>query len=563
VLEPAVVEAEGKPRGMMESAIELDDDALLEYEEEAEAVPPPAPKSATQIRASVAPRPEAPAPGLRGHDDALVAELARRADAIGGDAEPVARSRARMELGLVLEALVGDREAALQQYRAAQEAAPSATAPLTAARWLTPQRPVGAALSLALSHARAARDDEARVERWVEVARLHQVAGDLTAADKAYGQALALEPTHPASLRGREGLLHAMARSDARGTLAPLSAHLETMASAWSEAQPLSAWLHVERAAALDRLGRGDAARVALESAMDADGRAPSVRAAYTRHLLVHRATEALVNAWSEHARDDRDRARAARFEFVAGRLASERLDDLNLAVTLHARASERGDADVDVRRDALLELARLHAALGNPRASTDARERYLALIDEPRRRAHEHRKLSETFELLGHHEDVVRHTNELLRSEPDDAEARDRLDRSLEALGRHDERIAVWTDEAARGGAPASRSDCYVRAARIAESDLHDPARGESLFRAGWAADNRSFHAFEGLSRLLARPATAPGQVVPEHARARIDLYEQAALAASDLERRLAYLEKVAQIWEDELNQPMRAIDA
>ena len=563
VLEPAVVEIEGKPREMMESAIELDDDALLEYEEEEEEAPPqPAAKSTTIIRASVAPRPEAPAPGLRAHDDALVAELARRADALGGDEDPVARSRARMELGLVLEALVGDRAAALLQYRAAHEAAPSASAPITAARWLTPQRPIGAALSLALSHARVARDDESRVERWLEVARLHQVAGDLAAADKAYGQALAIAPTYPAGLRGREGLLHALSRSDARGALVSFCAHLETMASAWVEDPPLAAWLHVERAASLDRLGRHDAARAALESAMHADGQAPSVRAAYTQHLLVHRATEALVNAWSEHARDDQDRARGARFEFAAARLASERLDDLNLAVALHARAAERGEADVEVRRDALLELARLHATLGNPRASTDARERHLALIEEPRRRAHEHRRLSETFELLGHHEDVVRHTTELLRLDPDDTDARERLDRSLEALGLHEERVAVWTGEAARGGAPTSRGDCYVRAARIAESELHDPSRAESLFRAAWAADDGNFHAFEGLSRLLARPASSPGEVVAEHARARIDLYEQAVLTAPDGERRIAYLEKVAQIWEDELNQPARALE-
>lgn len=562
-----------QPRPVMESAIELDDDALLEIEEvddgaepeqqdfTAKPVPPPPPSGRPSLSASIAPRPEATAPGLPRHDDALVAELARRAVGLEGKDVPVALARARVELGIALEVVARDRDEALAQHLAAHKVAPDAEAPVMAARWLTPVRPIAPSLALASAHARIASDDASRAERLVEVAALHRAAGSLVEARKAYRQALSIKATHPAALRGLEGVLQAQHRSNDSEIAAALASHLEDIASASPNEPKFAAWLQVERAELLDAERKTDAARAALELAMRLDGASEDVREAFTRHLVIHGVTDALVQTWSDHAERETDPARAARYEYAAARLASERLDDVNHAILLHTRAAEREHANVDIRRSALMELSRLHAELGNPRASSDARERHLLLVEDPVRRAHERRRLAETYELLGQHEDVVRHDLEILKHDPDDVASRDRLDRALDALGRHAERVSRWAAEAARLERASARSIALVRAARITESELGDVAQAEALFRAAWAADSSSSDAFDGLARLLAKPGAQPGEVIVEHARARIDLYEQAASSAADSERRIACLVKVAQIWEDELNQPSRAL--
>ena len=192
-----------------------------------------------------------------------------------------------------------------------------------------------------------------------------------------------------------------------------------------------------------------------------------------------------------------------------AGRLASERLDDVNQAIELYGRAAARAHANVDIRRDALRELGRLHAKTRQPLAlQPKLGEQYLALVEDPIRRVHLRRRLAETYELLGSYEQVVAHTKEILSFEPDDEATRERLDRALDAMSRHEERIERWTVEAARVGClRPGRAEALVSAARIAEQELGDIARAESLFRAAWAADSGNMEAFDGLSRLLARP--------------------------------------------------------
>ena len=85
-------------------------------------------------------------------------------------------------------------------------------------------------------------------------------------------------------------------------TLDALAQHLEAMASAWRGDRQLSAWLEVERAGVLEKLKRPDAARAALQGAMQLDGGLGPVRDAYTRHLVVHQNIALLVEAWSDEA---------------------------------------------------------------------------------------------------------------------------------------------------------------------------------------------------------------------------------------------------------------------
>jgi len=91
---------------------------------------------ATPIKISVpppAPRKAAPSTWLP-EPDVLIAEARRRAETVGQSADRVALSRARVELGILLEVLKRDPNAALVEYRAAHAIAPSTLSPIAACR---------------------------------------------------------------------------------------------------------------------------------------------------------------------------------------------------------------------------------------------------------------------------------------------------------------------------------------------------------------------------------------------------------------------------------------------
>src|SRR6185436_4845976 len=97
--------------------------------------------------------------------DAMVLEPRRRADATGQSNDRIGLARARIELALILEVLKGDIQGALAEYRAAHAIAPSALAPIAAARRLTPVRPVPPALSILEAELRATTDGSTRAVR--------------------------------------------------------------------------------------------------------------------------------------------------------------------------------------------------------------------------------------------------------------------------------------------------------------------------------------------------------------------------------------------------------------
>ena len=521
---------------------------------------PPAPGVSTLAIATIASGSSAGGAAAAA-DQPLIDELESRADACDRKADPLGASRARTERALVLEVMAGDRRTALAEYMRAHGTCPSLMAPILGARWLTPVRPVGPALALALDHLRVVRDDAARAERSVEVARLAQAAGSIDQALEHYQHALSLRPSHPSALRGLEGLLQLVSRRGDAESAEALARHLEQMASAWEKDSRLAAWLHVERAVLLDRIGRADAARAALQCAVRLDGRSPLVRRALTRHLSMHREHDALALAWAEEAGFESDPRRASRLEYAAGRILSERLDDARRALVLYERAAQGDGADVETRRAAWRELARIHEMLGAPKRSAEAWEQVLALTDHLALRAYIHRRLSELFELIGQPAQAAFHGEQFLQSEPDDVEARERVDRALEALGEHERRVSFWSANAAREPTPAQRADSFVRAAAIAERQVNNRALALSMYRAAWAADPSHVDAFDGLARLLASQQTDPA-TVPADVRSRIDLYEQAAVSTADVERRIACLETVAAIYEVELQMHDRAMD-
>ncbi len=530
-------------------------------------VPPPAVVTArvtlqvVPLPAVVAPAPVSIEPESFSPDAAIADERKRVEQASSGDRPSLAR--ARTELGLLLE-IAGDPAGALIEYRAAHGISANLVAPLTAARRLTPLRPAAPAIALLEAELRACSDPATRIMRQLELGMLLLSSGAPSERTwQAYREVLALQPGHPGALRGLETALATAARASETGLqLETRAAHLETMAAVFRSDTRLSAWIEVERGQLLDRLGRADAARAAFETALELDGQIGPVRDAYTRHLLLHEQIEALIAAWAAEAALETDGARAARLLYAAGRLASERLDQRTVAIDLFERAAGSDAAAATTRRAALRELVRLYEAMGNLEAAVATGTKVLAFARDAEM-AHWHRCLVQGCEALGRHAEMAIHALHVLSAEPDDEPMRDKLDQALAALGRHEQRVAMFTDHASRAGSQAARVELLLRAAHIAEHDMGRPDVALLSLRSAFAIDPSHADTTDAIVRLLT-PGTPPSPTDaddPSRVRARIDFYVEAAAAASDTERRIAHLEKLALIWEDEVRAPDRAL--
>ena len=338
----------------------------------------PTPKSAAPARAAPAPAPftarpppsrvppAVTAPKNAAFDaEGMVREVRRRSEAAIQAGDRVGLSRARTELALVLEVVAGDKSAALAEYRAAHASAPTALAPIAGARRLTPLRPVAPALALVESELRAVVDERDRAARTFELARLLVAGG--SAPDKAraaYREILTIDPTHAGALRGFEASLRSQTTRDVDGTSADaLAVHLEAMANAFAADPRLVAWIHVERAQLLDRLGRSDAARASFEAALALDAWPGPVRDAYTRHVATHQDAEALIKAYAAEAEIEpaRTEGGASRIRRRAARVGAPRRPGASASpLPAGIRSSRRG------RSHALCLAARARPALRN-----------------------------------------------------------------------------------------------------------------------------------------------------------------------------------------------------
>ena len=495
--------------------------------------------------------------------DAAIADARKRVEqAAAGDR--VALARARTELGILLEVAGGDPAGALTEYRAAHGIAAHLIAPITAARRLTPLRPAAPALALLEAELRASNDPATRITRQLELGMLLMASGTPSERTwQAYREVLALQPSHPGALRGLETALTTAPRTaETSLQLENLAAHLETMAAAFRGDAKLSAWIEVERGHLLEKLGRADAARAAFETALSLDAQIGPVRDAYTRHLLLHGQVEALIKAWATEAALEADSARAARLLYAAGRLASERLDQKPVAIELLERAAGSEAAAASLRRAALRELFHLYEAVGNVEAAVATGTKVLAFARDTEQ-AYWHRRLVQGCEALGRFEEMALHAHHVLTSEPEDEPMRDKLDHALATLGQHEQRVAMFTDQAARATTQAERIDLLLRAAHVAEHDLGRPDVALQSLRSAFAVDASHSDTTDAIVRLLT-PGTPPSLTDPSdpsRVRARIDFYLEAAAAASDSARKIAHLEKLALIWEDEVRVPDRAV--
>ncbi|MEJ7735279.1 MAG: tetratricopeptide repeat protein [Polyangiaceae bacterium] len=435
-----------------------------------------------------------------------------------------------------------------------------------------------------------ADEDALKADLLAERARLLEALGKTAEARKAYGEALGLAPLHAAALRGLEALLRteltragtpalnqtgaglwALASTGKADLSAAsvLALHLERIAEAVApgpnqgDADPrLAAWLHVERAEVLDKMLRqAEQALGSLVRAVSFDPSPGPVRDALTRHLVNHRVVARLVESLVVEAEHERDDDRASRLLYSAARFLVDKLQSPTDAVSILQRAVARAPQTTSTMRRALGELIRLLEAHGELQAAADVRQKQLGLLRDQEAIVHEHVRLSEVLDTIGAADRSAEHARQALAYDPEDLPTRERLERALQRLGRHEERVASWVAEGNAKRPAEVRVTAFLRAADIANRHLKSREEAIAYLRAAWVIDPGNTEVFDALSALLAPPARDP-DTDKRGVRARIDLYTQAVSAAVEPARQVGLLEKLVSIWEDELVQPARALE-
>nr|WP_240806873.1 cellulose synthase [Polyangium spumosum] len=542
------------------------------------------PRRATTLPTGVAPAPAAPAQAAAAPAAPAAAapatpaeaapvepltvgvELTRRAERLTS-ADPVAAARALVERGMVEERVEHDRIAARRSFAAARSITRSLGPALTRLRHLFEPEDRLERISVVDDELVVAESDGERADLLVERARASADLGRWPEARAAYGKALDLVPSHPHALRGLEAVLRReLERGKARDLAESLAKHLERMADAYApEAGKtdgdtrLAAWLHVERAAVLDDMLQQPAlAATALERAVGFEPAPGPVRAALARHHVRHDDPRAFCDALSAEAEHELDDDRASRLLYAAARIQAERLRDPHEAIALLGRATARAPSGTPTSRRILSELSRLQEQEGALEQASITRKRELATLTGQEAIAHAHVRLSEIYDALGQAENAAAHAEQALRHDPVDESTRERLDRALQRLGRHERRVEVWAAEGNAERPAHQRVASLMRAADICERHLRKRDEAITYLKAAWTVNPGDASVFDTLTALLEKPAREADAGV----RARIDLYTQAAQAQAEAPRKIALLEKLVSIWEDELGQPERALE-
>jgi tetratricopeptide (TPR) repeat protein len=500
------------------------------------------------------------APPSISHEGAALAELlTARVERLEATDDTVGLSRAYVELAIVNETLADDAK-----VNAAVDAALKVDQDMAAAHAILRRRLHSRAqLVPMLRHLEreltVATSESAAVELLAEKGRLLEAGDRPDDAREAWELALGRAPHHAAALKGLEAELVRRAFADGADEDAweDLVAHLGRMSDAFASQPNLAGWLHIERARILElRLGRIDAARGAYERAIRLDGGVGPIRDAFTMHAAAHHDSARLAALLADEARLEQSSSRCARLELDAACITHTLLGDDARAIDLLERAAARAPTTPSVDRRVLDDLVRLYEASAQWPEAARTRRLRIRFFSDATALVYELRRLSSIEERLGNMEAAISDVEQALALDPDDATLVEELDRLLSAAGKDDERIALWHNEAQRAEDNTKRARALGRAAQLAENlGRHDEALRH--LRAAWVAAPGDSEILDQLSRLM---SPAPSETFDREVRALIELYAQAAQSTRDDGRRVAYLEKVAMLWEELVGDPMRA---
>ncbi len=525
--------------------------------------PPPLPRGDQTGGSKAPPVQLAPAPPSISHEGAALVELlTARVERLEVSEDTVGLSRAYVELAIVHETIADDAK-----VNAAADAALKVDPDMSAAHGILRRRLHSRAqLVPMLRHLEreltVASSESAAVELLAEKGRLLEAGDRADDAREAWELALGRAPHHAAALKGLEADL--VRRAFAVDPSSPdedawedLVAHLGRMSDAFASQPNLAGWLHIERARILElRLGRIDAARGAYERALRLDAGVGPIRDAFTMHAAAHHDSARLAALLADEARLEPTSSRCARLELDAACITHTLLGDDARAIDLLERAAARAPTTPSVDRRVLDDLVRLYESSAQWPEAARTRRLRVRFFTDATALVYELRRLSSIEERLGNMEAAIGDVERALSLDPEDATLVEELDRLLSAAGKDDERIALWHNEAQRAEDNTKRARALGRAAQLAENlGRHDDALRH--LRAAWVAAPGDSEILDQLSRLM---SPAPSETFDREVRALIELYAQAAQSTRDDGRRVAYLEKVAMLWEELVGDPMRA---
>lgn len=525
--------------------------------------PPPVPVAARpEPKREESKREEARTRGLPEYAQTLVQLLETRTKLLAGaeDLDTVGLARAHLELAIADESIGDD-----SRVNAHAEAALRVDPRSTTAHGILRRRTFGkGALRSMLEHLEVeiagASTEAASVELLTERARLLAARGDVAAeALAAWEHVLTRSPVHTAALKGLEaGLWEETFTNESVEAYEALDSHLGDLADAYASQQDLSAWLHVERGLLLERrLGRPRAARNAFERALGIDPAIGAVRSALVRHVTATGDFGTLAVLLEEEASLETDPARASRLDLDAACLCREKLADDARAIFLLERAVSRIPTADTTDRRVLEELSELYEEAGQLGDAVRVRAIRARYVLEPALIVHDRKQTADLREKLGDFAGAVEDIRAAIELDTDDPRLFETQDRLLGVLGRHDERVALWLARAAESEDAQKRTRALTRAAFVLERDLGRPVEATQHLKAAWVATPGDAEVLDALSRLM-----SPAQVEPTTGEVRklVELYAQAAAGSRDPGRRVAYLEKVALLWEELLGDPGRA---
>lgn len=525
------------------------------------AAPPPSPSRPEKRADAKAAHTEPPSSATT---NPLDRELKARADRLKKD-DPVGCAQAHVELGLLCEWMLSDRERAQRHYATARELVQTLAPALTRIRRIAGQ--ASDALAVLDDEIAIAGTDEVRADLLGARARTLDAANNLTDARATYVEALKFQPRHPASLHGLASLLAREIGDGSKNLNAELAEHLGAVASAYmpdgtdGDAN-VAAWVCVERAEVLERqLKDVPNARESLKRGVALSPNPGPVRTALVRHLARHDRDTGLSEALRVESERETDPDRAARLLYTSARIALDRGGSRNDAVHALVRAEQRAPHGSFTQARVLDELLAQLEIDGDHTKLVEVRVKHLSLLKKREAIAYEYVRLADAYGRLGRADLAADAAARALSQDPANRAVREALDMSLQRLGRHADRVRSWLLEANSERPKRDRLRAFVRAADISVRHLSQAHQAIDALRGAWLLEPGNAAVFDALSALLRATPKAEGEAGSQ-AEQRIDLYEQAAALESDLERKIGLYEKVLAIWEDELDRPDKAIE-
>ncbi|MGB5268369.1 MAG: tetratricopeptide repeat protein [Polyangiales bacterium] len=459
---------------------------------------------------------------------------------------------------------LGNPEAAVSAYRKVLEADPGDFEVLDsldavyrgAQRW--PEL-VGVLRARAEAHA----DPDEKIAVLTEMSRIHaELLEENEQAIALQNEILELNPTHREALIALDGLL---ARQGLWGDLADNVERQLSMTDEQSEQTELLLRLADIRE---ERMGSTDSAIEIYRDVLANDASNPSALGALERLLesAEHQATVAdilepiykdggasgrLVEVYEIQANHaTAPERRMALFHEIA-KLKEFSLSDLHGAFESYARAFREDAGDPKARA----ELERLGEAVGAADALAGVYEEVAASSDEPDVAIDLLLRAAGIREDdLGQIERAVEHYEKVLELDPEHQQSADALERLFQRAERYEDLARIYRRKAKMLPSSADQREQLVKAAAIYEDILERPADAIAVHQQVLEVDPGDLQSLDRLVELQ----TQLGKWSPL-----LETYERKAEVVTDPDARKELFLGMGQIYEGQLEDPDKAIDA